>query len=879
MAETPAHPRKRPADKASAPSGGPSFLSALRATLHASKLYLALLGLIAGVPTAVLSIATHWGWPIWVASFACVAPAVLILLWLVPSWSERQNRRRAIACGINGEVKDPEYFRLTPFDSTSDFRRADNAHEKVYAWLVGNAAPLLYLSGASGSGKSSIISGWVLPKLAREGISMYVVGARVVGNPMSAVTRELLKPGAVWERPPSEGKHCLRDLLERAARKVAPRKLLLVLDQFEEFLILAEEEQREAFATVLRSLAESPLSNLQVLMVLRSDYRALIADLRLPPFEHDSKEVPAFSERDAMDFLRKSGLRMSDVIEAELREEAREVEQTPGLMRPITVNLFGLVLRRFEALPKNYRKGMLLRSHLLDLIQRREIRDFAAPVLRCMLTGNGTKAPVACTDVATRLGFDPYQVRGCLVQLANDGVVRELDRNDGIWEISHDFIAALYYQILAGWRASAWRRVRPWVVGGGIGLWLIIFLGVASVLRDYPHQHALSELGFSWGSCSSTTDSLFNPWTSCVELTAKPGLTGSEFSAALPHIRALHRPLALNLTDAQIGNDALDALSGLDVESLDLTGTLIWNVNVLREMHSLRSLGLHRTHVTNIAALKGLIHLESLNLWQTPVEDFDPLKGLTALRELDLRYTRIADLDSVRSLIHIGTLKLGGAQRIRDIDPLRELTSLRTLDLNETQVENIDALKPLHGLQELYLAHTPITDIDTVRQLPNLKVLVLDHTNVEDIDATRELRQLETIVLDRTAVTDINALKEVISLKKLGLADTKIGNIDALKGLKGLQGLYLAYTYVENINSLKGLLELQDLYLNNTRVKDIEALKDLKALRTLDLANTSVQNIEILKGLVGLQNLFLTNISVKDADELKAALPHTDVRF
>jgi hypothetical protein len=44
--------------------------------------------------------------------------------------------------------------------------------EVVLAWLVKRTAPLLYLSGTSGSGKSSIMSAWVLPKAALRGVEI-----------------------------------------------------------------------------------------------------------------------------------------------------------------------------------------------------------------------------------------------------------------------------------------------------------------------------------------------------------------------------------------------------------------------------------------------------------------------------------------------------------------------------------------------------------------------------------------------------------------------------------------------------------------------------------------------------------------------------------
>ncbi|EKS71962.1 hypothetical protein BURK_009026 [Burkholderia sp. SJ98] len=102
---------------------------------------------------------------------------------------------------------------------------------------------------------------WVLPRLARENADVRVVSARLIGDPIAAVTRALLAPGAVWERPPT-GDVTLRDLLERATKKISQKKILLVLDQFEGFLILADEERRDTFASLLHSLAERPIRNL-----------------------------------------------------------------------------------------------------------------------------------------------------------------------------------------------------------------------------------------------------------------------------------------------------------------------------------------------------------------------------------------------------------------------------------------------------------------------------------------------------------------------------------------------------------------------------------------------------------------------------------------
>jgi Leucine-rich repeat (LRR) protein len=878
MAEAPAPPAKPSADDNSTPASTPSFLSALKASHEATKLYLQLIALVAGIPGVFLLVALRWGVPFWLASVVCVVPALLLLLSLVPAWRDRQNRRRAIAFGIRGQVKDPEYFRLTPYDQGSDFRRADKVHEAVYDWLVGNPAPLLYLSGASGSGKSSIICGWVLPKIVREGVLIHVVNARVVGNPIAVLTQALLRPGAIWERPPVDGKLALRDLLERAVKKVAPRKLLLVLDQFEEFLILADGEQRDTFTAVLRALAASPVSNLQLLMILRSDYRPLLDTLGLPEFEKDRKEVPPFFERDAMAFLRASELQISDTLESEIREEARDVEQTPGLIRPITVNLFGLVLRRFESLPKNYRKGTLLRSYLRELIQRKEIREFAPPILRSMMTGNGTKQPVTCAEVARTVGLDPDQVRGCLVQLANEGVVRELDRAHGKWEIAHDFIAGLYYQILAGWSTSVWRRARPWVITGGLGLWLVALLMLARDFQEIRNRQALTDLSFSSLPCDIFENLTSEPgcliWA---PVTTKNKITDSALPALIAHLKEVKMTRGLSLALTQVHN--IDSLNGLtDLRLLVLTNTEVRNIDVLKRLTGLQQLYLGNTKIENIDALKRLTALNSLDLTGTQVRDINVLKELPRLRTLMLANTQVKNIDALEGEHGLRELDLSHTP-VENVDALKALTGLTVLDLQGSHVQNIDVLKGLIRMERFGISGVSVESVDAIQGWTGLQWLILSNTPIRNVDALKRLNHLQHLDLSGTQVDTVNAIKGLTGLEWLDLGHTPVQNIDVLKGLTGLKHLEMNDTRIENIDVLKELTNLEYLRLANTRVQNVDALKGLTKLTSLDLSNTQVRSVDALKKLTSLSVLNLSGSRVQnaDAEALRAALPKAQV--
>ena len=55
-----------------------------------------------------------------------------------------------------------------------------------------------------------------------------------------------------------------------------------MLDQFEEFVILAGSERQKAFTAVIEDLRAKPIKGLKLLLVLRSDYKTAIDELGLP---------------------------------------------------------------------------------------------------------------------------------------------------------------------------------------------------------------------------------------------------------------------------------------------------------------------------------------------------------------------------------------------------------------------------------------------------------------------------------------------------------------------------------------------------------------------------------------------------------------------
>jgi len=162
-------------------------------------------------------------------------------------------------------------------------------------------------------------------------------------------------------------------------------------------------------------------------------------------------------------------------------QEMGEIEQTRDPFRPITLNMVGLVLDRFSLgervrLPTYGEAGGFVSAYLRSCLARADVRDYAPTILGRMITRAGTKEPKTVGQVAEETGRSPDLVRGCLLQLAGHGLVRQVDAPQDLWEISHDFVAHLLNRLVSQWREALWERIRLWLPAGALTLWAITAL-------------------------------------------------------------------------------------------------------------------------------------------------------------------------------------------------------------------------------------------------------------------------------------------------------------------------------------------------------------------------------------------------------------------
>jgi len=506
-------------------------------------------------------------------------PLLAVASQLVVEWRAEYGRRTLQRLAVRTGVEQSGYFRIGPYlnsaEDRANFARADRAHEKVLSWIERSAGMPLYLTGDSGSGKSSLLNAFALPALRDDGWT--VVEARAWQDPETALRNALLQLPGVRRSRHGESQE-LRLLLAAAARSAGTR-LLLVLDQFEEFLILGQREQQQKFADLIADLQADSIRGLSLLLVLRSDYQILLDDLGLPPLRQGDNfyQVGRFTLAAAAGFMARSGLKLQSDTLDRLLTSAAELDETPGLVRPITLNVVGYVLATGKAVAMSADAGQLVRRYIELTIGQPVIRDFAPHVLEQLVTEQGTKQPRSEQDLAAATSLRRGEVRAVLNGLGEAALARPLDPINGVWELSHDFIARAVMRFLGRRRRELLQRAAFYAAPALFVAMLLVAAGVIALDRFSPYQirSELAELGLT---VTPTADGLMAERNS--RLTSKSFLSIFPLLAKLP-------PL----------------------QSLNLTGAA----------------------VTNLEPLKGLTALQSLNLRSTPVTNLEPLKGLTAL--------------------------------------------------------------------------------------------------------------------------------------------------------------------------------------------------------------------------------------------------------
>ncbi|MDB5984922.1 MAG: High-affinity carbon uptake protein Hat/HatR [Pseudomonas sp.] len=418
------------------------------------------------------------------------APAVVVI-YLVRQWYVVRNVNALRLLAMKPKAAKQSYFKIGPYNSSPEdqeqFSRSDGAHSKVAKWIMQSHAATLYLTGDSGAGKSSLLMASVLPLLRNEGWK--IIEARAWQDPFAqirALGKLTIADVAI------DNHEQIRQFL--IAAKGKSRRLLLILDQFEEFLILGEETKINDFARFITDLEVNPIKGVSTLLALRSDYQAMLDNPGFPPFRQGENwmQVGRFTLAAASTFIRKSGLGLQEKAIEQIVTSAALMDDSPGIVRPITLNVVGYVLAGGQTRADSLDAGTLVRRYIEQVVDGDATRDIARPVLEILVTEQGTKQPVSEAMIVDKTRLSRGEVRAVLNSLSAAALARALDPAQGIWELTHDFVARAVMRYLGRSRPKLRRSAVAFAAPVLFGILVTILLGTIVVREDYTSKASVS---------------------------------------------------------------------------------------------------------------------------------------------------------------------------------------------------------------------------------------------------------------------------------------------------------------------------------------------------------------------------------------------------
>jgi WD40 repeat protein len=208
------------------------------------------------------------------------------------------KRKKLIDSGIdNNVITFEEVIPPNPYQGLSAFKEEDAdfffGQEKFVNNLVEvtQTQPLVAVVGPSGSGKSSVVYAGLIPKLRKEGnwlIESFRLGKEPFLSLASALVRQL-EPAAGETQQLREavglagdlqnGRITLQQVVSRILERNSEKRLLLVIDQFEELYTLCQVKQEQRlFADAL--LTEIAQQNITLVATLRADFYGYVLSYR-----------------------------------------------------------------------------------------------------------------------------------------------------------------------------------------------------------------------------------------------------------------------------------------------------------------------------------------------------------------------------------------------------------------------------------------------------------------------------------------------------------------------------------------------------------------------------------------------------------------------
>ncbi|TPX31420.1 guanylate kinase [Synchytrium microbalum] len=193
----------------------------------------------------------------------------------------------------------------------------------------------------------------------------------------------------------------------------------------------------------------------------------------------------------------------------------------------------------------------------------------------------------------------------------------------------------------------------------------------------------------------------------------------------------------LKLSLPNLGMNSIDMLKNFKyIQTLQVPSNNLTDVSILGNMKYLVEVDLSNNRLTEVLKFDPPFNLQEADLSRNQIQIIRDLSEHRYLRRLCLDRNlvlSITGLSQCKYLTHL-SLQRNGIEKIQGLDGL----PLTFLDLSWNRIHVAENLHTLVDLEELHLAHNPITSLATMDVLPNLRVLNLDSNALDDVSDVTE---------------------------------------------------------------------------------------------------------------------------------------------
>lgn len=377
------------------------------------------------------------------------------------------------------------------------------------------------LLGNSGTGKTSLIHAGLFPETI--GTDWFPIYTRPLGLPRADVVAGLVS--TVFEGPQSY-RGALVGALDNAAEATASKRVLLIIDQFEDILSARENREAERLIDDLRAVRFIDDPRVRVLLVYRADLEARLGrfwqSISGSPAGLPRVYVSGISAEEAWKSIRSACADLgtdldlseseSDQIRKDLQTFSTRQEPEGAVYPPYLQMFIDHVWRSLGNQPGSYRFDRYLTAGAMEgvtagylsrqLEYAQDNEGHLKAVLVSLVRSYGVKAQKSLAEIAADTGLSKNNCEVVLEKLIDFRLVRHLD---GLYEIAHDFLAREVAAKLVDVEEREFKRVRELLISKAASYGTTYsLLSVEELLLMFKHKQRIllsdEELGLTMAS-------------------------------------------------------------------------------------------------------------------------------------------------------------------------------------------------------------------------------------------------------------------------------------------------------------------------------------------------------------------------------------------